>query len=144
MLKLLKKIFLEWRRTENMDIENIEGIGRILKALSGEKRLAAFELIAAGKELKTVSEEIEISRSGLQNYVDDFREEGLIEKKSGSYELAEKGEEIRQWVKELDERYDDLLYRDAKRGLNDQGIGYDSPKGREILKRLLEESEQNE
>lgn len=68
--------------------------GDALKAVAGWKRLKAYILIAEGESPKQVSPQVDLTRQGLQKYIDTWKENDLIYTDGNDYVLTEKGEDL--------------------------------------------------
>ena len=72
-----------------------DGLGKIFNALSNSKKIKGLELIRQGKSLQEIPKEIGISRTGFQNWLDDYKESGLIlPSKHRAYSVSQLGEKI--------------------------------------------------
>lgn len=75
--------------------EYTNNVGDIFEALDSEKRVATFNQIVQGVEAKNIHKNVGASRSGVQHFIDDYKDLGLIEDpENGTYELTDKGQEI--------------------------------------------------
>jgi len=127
-----------------MAIHNTAEIGQTLDALGGQKRLTAFDLLAEGESAPAVAEEIDISRSGLQPYLDDYRDNDLLEKTDRGFVTTEKGERVHEWLEELDGRLEQFLIGEleesARKLAEHEGLAMNS-KTQDVLRELLDEAE---
>lgn len=122
----------------DVDTKKFESLGELLAAIGSKKRLQSFILLAAGKTTSEVTEEIDISRSGLQNYINDFKDLGLIGKEGRSLVLTETGEWLEEQLYELERGYSEFLQDELMAEFEGIG-GFASPGGRGFIQRLFEE-----
>lgn len=123
---------------KEVDTKKFESLGELLATLGGTKRLQSFILLAGGRSSSEVTEEIDISRSGLQNYINDFKNQGLIEKEGRSLVVTEAGEWLEEQLYELERGYSEYLQNELMAEFEGIG-GFASPGGRGFIQRLFEE-----
>lgn len=89
-----------------MDLERRQMVSDVLEALGSDKRLATFEQITQGTRGSDIHNQIDASRSGVNHFIDDFQDAGLIgDPEDGRYELTAKGERVENALAELDEDF---------------------------------------
>jgi predicted transcriptional regulator len=108
----------------------------VLEAVGSGKRLATIEQITQGVPAKDIHKNIDASRSGVQHFVNDFKDAGLITAEDGQYELTTKGEVMVQAISELDKEFEQFE-REQIRELTAQ-----SSLSIEEIKQIVEESRQ--
>lgn len=91
-----------------MALENPGFDAEIFSALSTENRLQTFHLLYKGWSPAEITEELGLSRSALQPYMNDFRETGLIKSVGKKYVFTEKGEAVHDVVVQVDQMHNDL------------------------------------
>ena len=126
--------------TESTDvnIQKYGPLGKLFSALGSEKRLKAFILLSFSYQPTQVVDEIEISRSGLQNYINDFKRLELFEKQGKSLVTTDTGEWVREELAEMEDGYSEFLQSELMEDF--QGIGgFASPGGRQFVQQLFEE-----
>lgn len=99
-------------RSVTMQYEKLafsKGLAEVFGVLNSAERINSFMLLVDGWTAKRVSEEESISRSTLQNYVNDFKRTGLIAKEGNSYLITRKGEAVRCILSAIDEAYPVIL-----------------------------------
>ena len=80
-------------------------IEEVLEAVGSGKRLAALEQITQGVPGKNIHKNIDASRSGVQHFINDFKDAGLITAEDGQYEVTAKGEVIVEMLANLDAEF---------------------------------------
>lgn len=80
-------------------------IEEVLEAVGSGKRLAALEQITQDVPAKEIHKNIDASRSGVQHFINDFKDAGLITAEDGQYELTAKGEVIVEMLANLDAEF---------------------------------------
>ena len=108
----------------------------VLEAIGSGKRLAALEQITQGTPAKEIHENIDASRSGVQHFVNDFKDTELItDPEDGQYELTAKGELVVDLLTELDEEFKEFERQRF------QSLASESSMSVEEMKEMLEEVE---
>ena len=122
-----------------MELQRRSMIEEVLEAIGSGKRLAALEQITQGTPAKEIHENIDASRSGVQHFVNDFKDAELItDPEDGQYDLTEKGELVVQMLTDLDEEFKEFEV-DRFRSL-----AHESSLSADELEEILEEvKEQN-
>jgi len=118
-----------------------EGIANIFDTLDSPERLDAFILLTNKWSAKRVSEEEGISRSTLQNYVNDFKRLGLFTKDGNQYQLTRKGKTIRYILFALDEVYPVVLGSAVYDEVEATGIEIDEETIERFQEKLIRQSE---
>lgn len=78
-------------------------LAEVLEAIGSRKRLAALEEITQDTPASEIHEQIDASRSGVQHFVNDFKDTGMVTSpEDGQYELTEKGQVVVDLLTELD------------------------------------------
>lgn len=88
-----------------MDLEYTQEVSDIFDAIRSRKRLRVFLHLSEGtppKQFLDQDQELDITRSTVQSYINDLKDTGLVETEGKEYLLTEKGEEIRQIINSVD------------------------------------------
>lgn len=89
-----------------MDLERREMVSAVLEAIGSDKRLATFEHISQGTPAKEIHTQIDASRSGVQHFINDFKDVELVTApEDGKYRLTEKGDRVVEALEQLDEEF---------------------------------------
>lgn len=125
-------------------LENSDELAEVFHSFSNPHRAQAYDLLAQGYTLPEINEELAISRSGLQNYFDNFRSVGLAERTGrGEYALTPKGEWAYEQFLNIDESYGEWIEEQRERELQDLLDRWDiepgSEEATELFKDLLKE-----
>lgn len=91
-----------------MAIEHPDDVADILSALDTTRRVQTYDLLYRGESPQDIAEELEVTRSGIQPYLNDFKEVGLVEIQGKQYRFTEKGEKIHELLNQLDRMHGDL------------------------------------
>ena len=119
-----------------MELQRRSMLEEVLEAIGSGKRLAALEQITQGTPAKEIHENIDASRSGVQHFVNDFKDTELItDPEDGQYELTAKGELIVDLLTELDEEFKEFERQRF------QSLASESSMSVEEMKEMLEEVE---
>jgi predicted transcriptional regulator len=89
-----------------LDLKRREMIEEVLEVLGSGKRLAALEQITQGVAGKDIHKQIDASRSGVQHFLNDFKEAGLVQSENGVYELTDKGEVVVDTLSQMDSEFE--------------------------------------
>lgn len=108
-------------------------IEEVLAALGNWKRLAALEQITKGVPAKEIHTHIDASRSGVQHFINDFKDAELVEEADGQYVLTPKGEVVVRTLRALDEEFEEFE-RERFRG-----FAHESSLSIEEMEQMLEE-----
>ena len=119
-----------------LDLERRAMIEEVLDALGNWKRLAALEQITKGVPAKDIHKQIDASRSGVQHFINDFKDAELVREEDGQYVLTEKGEVVVRTLRELDDEFEEFE-RERFRGL-----AHESSLSIEEMEEMLEEVKQ--
>ena len=119
-----------------LELKRREMLEEVLEALGNWKRLAALEQITQGVPGKDIHKNIDASRSGVQHFINDFKDADLITTEDGHYELTAKGEVVVQTLSDLDEKFEEFE-RDQFRG-----FAHDTTLSIEEMEEMLEEVKQ--
>lgn len=125
----------------DMELKRRPMLEEVLEAVGSGKRLAALEQITQGVPAKDIHKQdaVDASRSGVQHFVNDFKDAGLItDPEDGQYELTEKGEVVVDALIELDEAFEEFE-RERFRSLASE-----SSMSVEEMKEMLEEVDGSE
>ncbi|QLG61943.1 hypothetical protein [Halorarum salinum] len=120
-----------------LDLERRQMIEEVLNALGNWKRLAALEQITKGVPAKDIHKNIDASRSGVQHFINDFKDAELVREEDGTYELTAKGEVVVQMLTDLDDEFEEFE-RERFRGL-----AHESSLSIEEMEKMLEEVKQD-
>ncbi len=122
----------------DLNIAQYEPLGELIGSVGGVKRLQAFLLLSDGVPPKAITEELDISRSGLQNYINDFKNQDLIEKDGKSLVPTEMGDWFQESLLDLEDEY--ASYRKSA-ALEDyqELLAYASDSDDEFIKELIRE-----
>lgn len=91
-----------------MTVEHPEEVAAVLSALDTPRRVQTYDLLYRGESPKDIAEELEVTRSGIQPYLNDFKDIGLVEIEGKKYRFTEKGEKIHELLNQLDRMHGDL------------------------------------
>ncbi|WP_197427765.1 winged helix-turn-helix domain-containing protein [Halogeometricum sp. CBA1124] len=92
-----------------MSIEHPDEVAKIMSALDSETRVRTFHLLHQGMSPKDIAEqELDYTRSGIQPYLNSFKEAGLVEVEGKKYRFTEKGEKVHELLTEFDKLHKDL------------------------------------
>jgi len=116
-----------------MELKRREMLEEVLEVIGSGKRLATLEQVANGTATKDIHKHIDASRSGVQNFVTDFRETGLITADNEHYELTRKGEAVVNALQDLDATFKQFE-RERLRG-----FAFQSSLSAEEIEEILEE-----
>ena len=119
-----------------LDLKRRSMLEEVLEAIGSGKRLATLEQITQGVPGKDIHKNIEASRSGVQHFVTDFKDAGLItDPEDGKYELTDKGTVVAEMLSDLDARFEEFEKQQFK------GFAYETTLSIEDMKEMLEEVE---
>lgn len=102
-----------------LELERRQMVEEVLDALGNWKRLAALEQITKGVPAKDIHKNIDASRSGVQHFVNDFKDAELVAEADGRYELTAKGEVVVRMLRDLDDEFE-KFERERFRGLAEE------------------------
>lgn len=119
-----------------LDLERRAMIEEVLDALGNWKRLAALEQITKGVPAKDIHKKIDASRSGVQHFINDFKDAELVQEEDGQYVLTTKGEVVVRTLRELDDEFEEFE-RERFRGL-----AHESSLSIEEMEEMLEDVRQ--
>lgn len=111
-------------------------IEEVLEAIGSGKRLATLEQITQSVPGKDIHKNIDASRSGVQHFINDFKDAGLITAEDGQYKLTEKGEVIAEMLADLDATFEQFEREQFR------GFAYETTLSVEEMKEMLNEVEQ--
>lgn len=115
------------------ELERREMLEEVLEALGNWKRLAALEQITQGVPGKDIHKNIDASRSGVQHFINDFKDADLITTEDGHYELTAKGEVVVQALSDLDDEFEEFERDQFRR------LAHESTLSIEEMEEMLEE-----
>ena len=104
----VRTVDLQRVKTLVMSIDHSESVAALFSALSSENRLTTYRRLRDGDSPKQIAEDLRISRSSLQPYVNDFKELGLIRVEGQTYVFTEKGESVYNLILQVDRMFEDL------------------------------------
>lgn len=116
-----------------LTLERRSMIEEVLAALGNWKRLAALEQITKGVPAKEIHTHIDASRSGVQHFINDFKDAELVEEADGQYVLTPKGEVVVRTLRALDDEFEEFE-RERFRG-----FAHESSLSIEEMEQMLEE-----
>jgi predicted transcriptional regulator len=102
-----------------LDLDRRTMLEEVLEAIGSGKRLATLERITHGIPGKDIHKDIDASRSGVQHFINDFKEADLIRTEDGAYVLTAKGEVVVEMLADLDaefERFEREQFRNFAHG----------------------------
>lgn len=108
-------------------------IEEVLETIGSGKRLATLEQITRGVPGKDIHKNIDASRSGVQHFINDFKDAGLITSEDGQYELTDKGEVIVEMLADLDTTFEQFEREQFR------GFAHETTLSIEEMKEMLEE-----
>lgn len=123
--------------TVELDLERRSMIEEVLDALGNWKRLAALEQITKGVLAKDIHNQIDASRSGVQHFINDFKDAELVQEEDGQYALTAKGEVVVRMLRELDDEFEEFEREQFR------GLAHESSLSIEEMEEMLEEVKQD-
>lgn len=108
----------------------------VLEAIGNGKRLAALEQITRGVPAKDIHKNIDASRSGVQHFINDYKDADLVTTEDGHYELTAKGEVVIQMLSDLDDQFEEFEKERFR------GFAHESTLSIEEMKEMLDEVEE--
>ncbi|QSX01096.1 hypothetical protein [Haloterrigena alkaliphila] len=87
-------------------LEHPSLIGGIFGDFSSENRLVAFNRLAQGDDIATIVEELDVTRSGVQHWIADWRDGNYLEE--DSHDLTAYGRAVHGLLTEIDAKCGDL------------------------------------
>lgn len=121
-----------------MDLQHLELDAQIFKAVNSENRLKTFYGLAQGRELSEILDDLDVTRSAVQYYIDDFKETDLIRSEGKTYTVTEKGEFFQAFIKKLDGYHRIQKLRELEETM---GGSFDSDELQSVQDRIDEETE---
>lgn len=120
-----------------MELKRRGMISEVLEAVGSGKRLGALEEITQGTPAKEIHEHIDASRSGVQHFINDFKDADLVTApEDGQYDLTEKGEVVVDMLTRLDEEFKEFEVKQLR------GMAVDSSLSAEEIEEILEDVRQ--
>lgn len=116
-----------------LELDRRHMLEEVLEAIGSGKRLAALEQITRGVPAKDVHKNIDASRSGVQHFINDFKDADLVTTEDGHYELTAKGEVIIEMLSQLDDQFEEFEKERFR------GFAYESSLSIEEMEAMLEE-----
>ena len=117
-----------------------EGLAEIFSKLNSGQRIECYVFLCEGWSAKEISEEMSVSRSTLQNYVDDFKESGLISKDGNRYQVTRKGGFVRDILFAFDEVFPVVLAGSIADEIQGSGLEVDEEAVEELQGELIQRS----
>ena len=108
-------------------------IEEVLEAIGSGKRLATLEQITQDVPAKEIHKNIDASRSGVQHFINDFKDAGLIRTEDGKYVLTDKGGVIVEMLADLDDTFEQFEREQFR------GFAHETTLSIEEMKEMLEE-----
>lgn len=91
-----------------LNLERRRMLTQVLEAIGNGKRLATLEQISQGVPGKDIHKNIDASRSGVQRFINDFKEADLVTADDGQYALTAKGEVVAETLQTLDAEFEEF------------------------------------
>lgn len=126
---------------ESLEVTFSEGLADVFSNLNSSERIECYTLLSDGWSAKEISEDMEVSRSTLQNYVDDFKEGGLISKEGNRYQVTRKGSFVRDILIALDEVFPVILAGSIADEIQGSGLEVDEEAVEQLQGELIQRSE---
>lgn len=117
----------------DLELQRRSMIEEVLETIGSGKRLATLEQITQGVPGKDIHKNIDASRSGVQHFINDFKDTGLITAEDGQYALTEKGEVIVEMLADLDTTFEQFEREQFR------GFAHETTLSIEEMKEMLEE-----
>lgn len=117
----------------DLELQRRSMIEEVLETIGSGKRLATLEQITQGVPGKDIHNNIDASRSGVQHFINDFKDTGLITAEDGQYALTEKGEVIVEMLADLDTTFEQFEREQFR------GFAHETTLSIEEMKEMLEE-----
>lgn len=121
-----------------ISVEKYKPLGEVFSALGSVKRLQSYVLLASGEPPIDVADALEISRSGLQNYINDFKERALLEKDGKSLITTETGEWLLDQIEAMEEEHEEYR-QSALRDRIEELSAFASSDSDAFIKQLIRE-----
>lgn len=86
-------------------LEHTEQLSEIFSALSTERRIHTFEALIHSRKPADAARELDVARSTVQPYIDDFKDLEWITKINGSYQPTAKGNAVYKAMQALDDNH---------------------------------------
>lgn len=118
-----------------MELERRRMLEEVLEAIGSGKRLATLEQITQGVPGKNIHKNIDASRSGVQHFINDFKDADLIRMEDGEYTLTAKGEVVVEMLADLDTEFEQFEREKFR------GFAHETTLSIEEMKEMLEEVE---
>lgn len=137
---LKDKHILHYMKDEDTQISigKYEPLGEVFSALGSVKRLQSYVLLANGSPPIDVADALEISRSGLQNYINDFKQRELLEKDGKTLITTETGEWLLEQVEAMEDEYEEYR-QSALRDRIEELSAFASSDSDAFIKQLIRE-----
>ncbi|MFC7177869.1 hypothetical protein [Halosegnis marinus] len=119
-----------------ISVQKYKPLGEVFSALGSVKRLQSYVLLANGDAPIDVADALDISRSGLQNYINDFKERELLEKDGKSLIPTETGEWLLEEVESMEDEYEEYR-QSALRDRIEELSAFASSDSDEFIKQLI-------
>ena len=119
-----------------ISVQKYEPLGEVFSVLGSVKRLQSYVLLANGEPPINVADVLDISRSGLQNYINDFKDQELLKKDGKSLITTETGKWLLEEIEEMEAEYEE--YRQlALRDQIEEISAFASNDSDEFIKQLI-------
>ncbi|MDS0476816.1 hypothetical protein [Natrinema sp. 1APR25-10V2] len=91
---------------DNSGLEHPRLLGAIFDDFNSEHRLMAFDRLAQGDDVATIVEDLDLTRSGVQHWITDWRDGNYLEE--DSHDLTAYGRAVHDLLTEIDAKCGDL------------------------------------
>jgi len=89
-------------------VEHPEKVAELFSALSTERRIRTFHQLFEDTPPKQIADELGVSRSALQPYLNDFKNADLVTVDGKEYVFTSKGEQVYNLIESVDALHSDL------------------------------------
>ena len=116
-----------------LDLDRRPMLEEVLEAIGNGKRLATLERITHGIAGKDIHKDIDASRSGVQHFINDFKDADLIRTEDEAYMLTAKGEVVVGMLADLDTEFEQFEREQFR------GFAHETTLSVEEMKEMLDE-----
>ena len=116
-----------------LDLDRRTMLEEVLEAIGSGKRLATLERITHGIPGKDIHKDIDASRSGVQHFINDFKDADLIRTEDEAYMLTAKGEVVVGMLADLDTEFEQFEREQFR------GFAHETTLSVEEMKEMLDE-----
>ena len=118
-----------------LDLDRRPMLEEVLEAIGNGKRLATLERITHGIAGKDIHKDIDASRSGVQHFINDFKDADLIRTEDEAYMLTAKGEVVVGMLADLDTEFEQFEREQFR------GFAHETTLSVEEMKEMLDDVE---